>query len=83
MTSFARFGSAVFAVLLASGAALPVSFAQQSRSYPFVLQMNSSGSYLGISMDDVTAANMSKYKLASERGVIVRSVQKSSPAEDA
>jgi serine protease Do len=34
-------------------------------------------------MEDVTATNMSKYKLSSERGVIVRLVMKGSPAEAA
>jgi len=83
MSSFKRFGFAVVAFLLVCGVALPISYAQQSRSLPLVMQVNSSGSYLGIQMDDVTAANMSKYKLSSEKGVIVRSVQKRSPAEDA
>ncbi len=83
MSSFGRFGSIVFAVTLACGAALSTSYAQQSRQMPYVFQLNSSGAYLGIEMEDVTAANMSKYKLGSEKGVIVRSVQKRSPAEDA
>jgi serine protease Do len=39
--------------------------------------------YLGVEIDDVTAENMASYKLASERGVIVRSVDKQSPAESA
>jgi S1-C subfamily serine protease len=46
-------------------------------------QENLSGAYLGITMEDVTAVNMSQYKLNSERGVIVRSVQPGSPAEKA
>lgn len=83
MSSFKRLGFAVVAFLLVCGVALPVSYAQQARSLPLVMQFNSSGSYLGIVMDDVTAANMSKYKLSSEKGVIVRSVEKRSPAEDA
>lgn len=53
----------------------------QTVTVPNVLQLNSSGAYLGIQMDEVTAANMSKYKLSSERGVIVHSVMKGSPAE--
>jgi len=40
-------------------------------------------SYLGITMDNVTAENMADYKLSAERGVIVRSVEKGSPAEAA
>ena len=42
-----------------------------------------SGAFLGIQMDDVTAGNMGNYKLGSERGVIVRAVEKGSPAEAA
>jgi serine protease Do len=82
MSFFGKFRFAVLAILLAGGVASPICQAQ-SGSLPFVFQMNSSGVYLGIQMDDVTAANMSKYKLVSEKGVIVRSVQKRSPAEDA
>ncbi len=41
------------------------------------------GGFLGIEMEDVTADNMATYKLSSERGVIVRSVVKGSPAETA
>ncbi len=82
MSSFARFGFAALAVFLAFSAAPPSSRAQ-TRSFPYVIQMNSTGAYLGIQMDDVTSTNMSRYKLSSEKGVIVRSVQKGSPAEDA
>jgi serine protease Do len=46
-------------------------------------QMNGSGAFLGIQMEDVTSGNMAKYKLNAERGVIVRSVMKGSPAESA
>jgi serine protease Do len=55
----------------------------QSGPYPTVIQMNLPGGYLGVQMDDVTAANMSKFKLPSEKGVIVRSVGKGTPAEKA
>ncbi|NWG12806.1 MAG: PDZ domain-containing protein [Acidobacteria bacterium] len=41
------------------------------------------GGFLGIEMEDVTASNMADYKLTNERGVIVRSVVKGSPAETA
>jgi serine protease Do len=84
MSRFKKSGLAVMAVLIVCVAALPVSYAQ-SKSLPYVLQMNSnkSGAYLGIEMDDVTSANMSKYKLSGEKGVIVRSVQTGSPASDA
>jgi serine protease Do len=80
MSSLGRFGLATAAVLLVCGLALPVSYAQ-SRS--MVLQMNTNGAYLGVQTDDVTAGNVSKYKLSSEKGAIIRSVQKASPAEDA
>ncbi len=86
MVSFKKSGlAAVLTVMLVCIAALPLSHAQSSRSAPYVLQWNSSGSdsYLGITMDDVTASNMSKYKLTGERGVIVRSVQSGSPASAA
>jgi len=39
--------------------------------------------FLGISMEDVTASNMSEYRLSNEKGAIVRSVQEESPAEEA
>ena len=48
-----------------------------------VIQLSAGGPYLGITMDEVTADNMSKYKLTGERGVIVSSVAKGSPAEAA
>jgi serine protease Do len=57
---------------------------------PFSLSQNlssmldiSSGAYLGISMENVTADNMLKHKLNSEKGVIVSSVKKGSPADEA
>jgi serine protease Do len=67
---------------LICGAISPLAHAQ-SGPLQNILQLNSSGSYLGIQMEDVTAANMSKFKLNSERGVIVRSIVKGSPAEEA
>lgn len=45
--------------------------------------INDTRSYLGIQMEDVTAENMSRYKLKSEKGAIVRSVTPGSPADDA
>jgi serine protease Do len=69
-------------VIFFFGVASPLSYAQ-SRISPDVFRLNQSGSYLGIQMDDVTAANMSRFKLSSEKGVIVSSVVKSSPAADA
>ncbi len=55
----------------------------QERPIRPLIQVDFGGAYLGIQMEDVTAANMASYKLTSERGVIVREVQKGSPAEDA
>jgi len=55
----------------------------QSQKEAKVLTMGDPGSYLGIEMEDVTASNLGTYKLTSERGVIVRSVEKGSPAEAA
>ena len=48
-----------------------------------ILRLTLDGAYVGIQMEDVTAENMAKYKLTSETGVIVRSVEKGSPAETA
>lgn len=55
----------------------------QTRSYSNVVQLNVGGGYLGVHMKDVTSEDVSKYKLSSERGVIVSSVAKESPAEAA
>jgi serine protease Do len=82
MSSFAKAGAALLAALLISTAASPISYAQAGRNTS-IIQLNSSGSYLGIQMDDVTSANMAKFKLSAERGVIVRSVEKGTPAEKA
>ena len=55
----------------------------QAQTITRMIQIGSGGAYLGIEMEDVTAENMSTFKLKSERGIIVRSVVKGSPAEDA
>jgi len=54
-----------------------------ARAQSFSFSQESSGAYLGISMENVTADNLSRYGLAAEKGVIVRSVNKGSPAEAA
>jgi S1-C subfamily serine protease len=69
-------------VFLAGGITLPFCHAQ-TRAFSTVLNLNSNRSYLGIQMEDVTADNMSTYKLSNERGVIIRSVEEGSPAEKA
>jgi serine protease Do len=60
----------------------PMATAQSNRVLR-VLTPEAAGSYLGIEMEDVTSENMANYRLSSERGVIVRSVEKGSPAEAA
>jgi len=82
MNYIKKYGIAIVVISLACGIALPISHAQ-TRMYSNVLKLDTTGAYLGIQMDDVTAGNLSKYKLGSERGVIVRSVEKGSPAEAA
>jgi serine protease Do len=77
-----KYGIAITVVAMLCFLALPVSNAQ-TKVFSNILQADSSSAYLGIQMDDVDANNMSKYKLSSERGVIVRSVVKGSPAETA
>ena len=82
MSFVSKFGIVGLIAALASGAAAPPASAQ-TRDVQRIVQVNAGGSYLGIQMEDVTAANMSRYKLAAERGVIVREVVKGSPAEAA
>ena len=82
MSSLKKYGIAIAVISLACCMTLPFSNAQ-SRVFSNVLQLDTSGAYLGIEMEDVNASNLSKYKLNSERGVIVRSVVKGSPAEAA
>lgn len=85
MNSFSRHRVVVTGValcLLALFGAVPCAPAQ-TRVIERILQMGGGGSYLGIQMDDVTSSNMSQYKLSAERGVIIRSVVKGSPAEAA
>lgn len=72
---------ALCAFLLSSLAA-PLCQAQ-AQTITKMIQFGAGGPYLGIRMENVTADNMSTYKLKSERGVIVRSVMKGSPAETA
>ena len=62
--------------------ALPASQAQ-TRTVTNTLLLGLDGAYLGIQMKDVGAGDLAKYKLSSERGVIVSSVIKESPAETA
>ncbi len=78
----ARLKVALAAAALVGLIQVPQTQAQASRELR-VLTVGDEGSYLGIEMEDVTASNMATYKLNAERGVIVRSVEKGSPAEAA
>jgi serine protease Do len=82
MSYLVRSGIVVVAVFLACSMALPSSHAQ-TRAFSNTLLLGLDGAYLGIQMKDVAAGDISKYKLSSERGVIVSSVIKGSPAETA
>jgi len=68
--------AAIFACLLVACSAT----AQNNR---VIIQGNPGDTFLGINMEDVTASNISEYRLTDERGIIVRSVQDGSPAEEA
>jgi serine protease Do len=80
MSVFKGWKAAIVAFLVCI-AAIP-SNAQQTRIFSSALPSNPK-TYLGIQMEDVTAEKLAKYKLTGERGVIVRSVEKGSPAEAA
>ena len=82
MSFLNKYGTAIVVIALSCSMAVPF-LPAQTRTYSNVIQLGDNGSFLGIEMEDVTAANMAKYKLSSEKGVIVRSVVKGSPAEDA
>jgi serine protease Do len=70
---------ALFFIALGGAGLLPA----QPQPVRQVIRISSDGAFLGIEMEDVTSANMAKYKLSGETGVIVRSVEKGSPAEAA
>jgi serine protease Do len=74
---------AIAAFSLAVPGASPLAAAQEVYSIEKGVRVEIGGGYLGIEMEDVTADNMATFKLASESGVIVRSVVKGSPAEAA
>lgn len=69
-------GMALFGVVLVAFGGAGLLAAQ-------VIRVGSNGAYLGIETEDVTATNMVQFKLSSETGVIVCSVEKGSPAEAA
>jgi S1-C subfamily serine protease len=74
---------AVLGVIVAAGSQVGLAQAQQRSITRNVQIIDGSSAFLGIEMQEVTADNMASYKLPSERGVIVRSVEKGSPAEAA
>jgi serine protease Do len=82
MSYLKRSGIVFVVVLCACGMAFPSPQAQ-TRIITQLLQPNVSGAFLGINMKDVAAEDLTRYKLSSERGVIVSSVVKGSPAETA
>jgi len=84
MKFYSKYIIAALLLVLAGSFVIPICQAQsQPRVITRVLNLDSDGGYLGIEMKDVTADNMSTYKLKEERGVIVNSVVDGSPAQDA
>jgi len=81
MSCFKKFGIGLLLVLTCFIVLPPLQ--AQTRAFSNIFQLGSDGAYLGIQMKDVTAEDVSKYKLNGERGVIVGSVIKGSPAETA
>ncbi len=79
------YGTGLKALALAALAVLGIApqASSQSGSVAKTIRVEIDGSYLGIEMADITAENMSEYKVSSERGVIVMAVEKGSPAESA
>lgn len=55
----------------------------QPNRLPQIFNFGGPTAFLGIQMEDVTSENMARYKLPSETGVIIRLVEKGSPAEAA
>jgi serine protease Do len=78
-----RFAALALGMMLAVAGSMPSAQAQSRSKTGSVVMMQGGGSYLGIQMEDVTAQNMANYKLSTESGVIVKSVEKGSPAESA
>jgi serine protease Do len=82
MNYIKKFWIAIGVALVACCMVVPLSNAQ-ARFNSNALYINADGAFLGIQMKDVTSEDVSKYKLSGERGVIVSSVIKGSPAEAA
>jgi serine protease Do len=78
-----RFRTSVIALALALAAILPGGLEASPQQGVFQVKPFMGGSYLGIEMENVTSENMGSYKLTAELGVIVRTVEKGSPAEAA
>jgi serine protease Do len=76
------FAAAALGLLLACPGA--TAYAQVQRTpVPQVIRIGGNTAYLGVEMEDVRADSLARYKLTNETGVIVRSVEKGSPAETA
>lgn len=71
------------AVALVALAATQALAGQEVRVDTRAVGIDGGGAYLGVEMEEVTASNMAVYKLTAERGVIVRNVEKGTPAEAA
>jgi len=70
-------------IALAGMGLMPIAHAQSGRKSGSAMIVQGENSYLGIQMEDVSAQNMANYKLSTESGAIVKSVEKGSPAESA
>jgi serine protease Do len=82
MKSFLKYRKLALAVPGVALIVLGVALAVRAQSGPVeVFRFDADGGYLGVEMEEVTAENMATYKLTAERGVIVKSVEKGSPAE--
>ncbi len=75
-----KLAATLAAIVVLGGASLATAQANRIQE---IIRLGGSQAFLGVSMEEVTAENMAKYKLAGEKGVIVQSVEKDSPAEKA
>ncbi len=82
MKFFGKYINVPLIVFMLSGIALPYCQAQAQPRLD-ILNLFTGSVYLGVQIEDVTDDNMSAYKLKEQRGAIIRSVEKGSPAEQA
>jgi serine protease Do len=78
-----RFKTGVITSVFLLAALVPAGLEASPQQGDFRVMSVTGSSYLGIEMENVTADNMGSYKLSAERGIIVRAVEKGSPAEAA